>query len=359
MAEKIEKNTRKEFPEGIPSYGTDALRFTFCGMASYTREIRFDTNRLATNRNFCNKLWNATRYVQMNTDGKDVGLDEHAKQQLSLPDIWILSRLQKTIADAHAALADFRFDFYAQILYDFIWNEYCDWYLELSKPILTSPDSTEDMLRGTRHTLVYVLKNILLLLHPVMPFITEEIWHRIAPLTGNHETIMLQAYPQVNPGLIRAEESSAMEWLKIVMTAVRTIRSEMNIPPGKKLPLILRGQSQKSLLNETNSALLMSIARIEMISWLSDKDTPPPAATAVVGDLEIFTPFSGFIDPKEEAARLEKEIAKLEKELVQVSSKLENQTFRERAPVEVVEKEKVRCEEIMSALQKLRARLVV
>jgi valyl-tRNA synthetase len=357
MAEKIEKNTRKEFPEGISNYGTDALRFTFCSMASFTREIRFDISRLGGYRNFCNKIWNATRYVQMNTDGKDVGLNSNDPMHLSLPDVWILSRLQKTIADAHSALADYRFDFYAQLLYDFAWNEFCDWYLELSKPILTSPDSSEEMLRGTRHTLVYVLKNIMLLLHPVMPFITEEIWQQIAPLTGCNDSIMLQTYPQVTTGLIYQESFDVMEWLKSVIIAIRTIRSEMNISPAKKLSILLRGENRKSLFDENNAALLKSIARIESIEWLDTNSNPPPSATAVVTDLEIFIPLAGFINPVEESMRLKKEIGKLEKEHLQLSTKLGNAGFTERAPADVVEKERAKFNETHSALEKLKIQL--
>jgi valyl-tRNA synthetase len=230
MAEKIAKATRKEFPEGIPSYGTDAMRFTYCSIASYTREIRFDTNRLGGYRNFCNKLWNASRYVLMNTEGQDTGLNNQ-NMTLSLPDRWILSRLQQTIQEAHDALKLYRFDHYAQTLYDFTWNEFCDWYLELSKPILTSSDSTDDMLRGTRHTLINILEALLRLLHPIMPFITEEIWQRIAPLAGKTgATIMLESYPIADSAQVDTTAVQELEWIKNVIIAIRTIRSEMNDP---------------------------------------------------------------------------------------------------------------------------------
>lgn len=263
MAEKIKKNTLKEFPEGIPSYGTDALRFTFCSLASYTREIRFDTKRLGGFRNFCNKIWNASRFVLMNTEGQDAGL-KNKTMTLSLPDKWILSRLQKTIHDAHEQIKQYRFDLYAATLYDFAWNEFCDWYLELSKSVLMSETSTPDMLRGTRHTLLQTLETLLRLLHPVMPFITEEIWQRIAPFTGkSSETIMLEPYPQVNPAFIDEAAVQELERLKTIIVAIRTIRSEMNIAPGKLLPVLLRkGTTEDKTHYQFNQHLLFTLAKL-------------------------------------------------------------------------------------------------
>src|SRR3990167_6090819 len=202
MAQKIENMTQKEFKDGIPSYGTDALRFTFCSLASYTREIRFDMNRLAGYRNFCNKLWNASRYVFMNIEGQE-NIQDLRAPTFSLSDRWILSRLQKTIQEAQLALSEYRFDLFAQTLYDFTWNEFCDWYLELSKPTLTSKESTADMLRGTRHTLITVLETLLRLFHPVMPYVTEALWQRIAPLAGiEGASVMLAHYPQHDKALV-------------------------------------------------------------------------------------------------------------------------------------------------------------
>lgn len=358
MAQKIEKATRKEFPEGIPSYGTDALRFTFCSVASYTREIRFDTNRLGGYRNFCNKLWNASRYVMMNTEGHDVGNDK-GELTLSLPDRWILSRLQKTIHDAHAALAQYRFDLFAQALYDFTWNEFCDWYLELSKPILTSADSTPDKQRGTRHTLVHVLETLLRLLHPIMPFITEEIWQRIAPLAGHTgATIMTQPYPQVDAKQVDEDAVKELEWLKNIIVAVRTIRSEMNIAPGKWLPVLLRKGSAFDKQNvETHQHLLTTLAKIESITWLADQATPPESATAFVGELEIFIPMADFINKEEETARLNKEMLKLQKDLTLIANKLQNPQFVDKAPAEVVAKERVRHAELKTTLEKLEKQL--
>lgn len=370
MAQKIEKATRKEYPAGIESYGTDALRFTFCSFASYTREIRFDINRLTGYRNFCNKLWNAARYVLMNTDGKDIGNDEE-NLTLTLADQFILSRLQKTIADTHRYLKMYRFDLLAQTLYDFTWNEYCDWYLELVKPILTSADSSAAELRGTRHTLVHVLETLLRLLHPIMPFITEEIWQRIAPLAQTYDqdnllqnvhektnTISFKPYPEVNPALINDQAQNEIEWLKQIIIAIRTIKSEMNISPGKQLPLLLRhgSDTDKNYVNK-NQLLLKSLAKLESINWLTNDETPPPSATAVVSELELFIPLHGLINQAEEIARLQKEINKLQKELTKIDEKLKNPQFINKAPVDVVNKEKIRQQETRAAFEKLEKQL--
>jgi len=358
MAQKIEKATRKEFPEGIPSYGTDALRFTFCSVASYTREIRFDTNRLGGYRNFCNKLWNASRYVMMNTQGHDTGIHDK-NMTLSLPDKWILSRLQNTIAEAHTQIKQYRYDLYAQALYDFTWNEFCDWYLELSKPILTSTDSTPEMLRGTRHTLVHVLETLLRLLHPITPFITEEIWQRIASLAGkNGESIMLESYPQADNKLIHHDAVNELEWLKNAIVAIRTIRSEMNIAPGKLLPVLLRKGSDKDKENyAAHNHLLFTLAKLESVNWLEENETPPQSATAFVGDLEIFIPMAGFINKDEEAARLNREIGKVQKDHTLIENKLKNPNFVDKAPADVVAKERARLQELTQTLGKLQEQL--
>lgn len=358
MAEKIAKNTRKEFPEGIPSFGTDALRFTFCSMATYTREIRFDINRLAGYRNFCNKLWNAARYVMMNTEGKECGLTTKA-EHFAAADTWIISRLQATTASAHAALKDYRFDLYAQSIYDFTWNEFCDWYLELSKPVLTGIDVEPQFQISARYTLLYTLEALLRLLHPIMPFITESLWQRVAPLLGKHgASIMLEAYPTVNPSLINEQSESELNWLKAIVVAIRTIRSEMNISPAKQVPILLRkGTQQDKLALNYFQNLLTTLAKIESIEWLDENTTPPPSASAFVGELEIYLPLANFINPEEEAARLRKEIAKIEKDFTLVSTKLANPNFVDRAPADVVEKEKQRLVELSSGMEKLRKQL--
>jgi valyl-tRNA synthetase len=355
MAQKIEKNTRKEFPDGIPSFGTDALRFTFCSVASYTREIRFDINRLAGYRNFCNKLWNASRYVMMNVN-EPITSD---KMLFSLADKWIVSRLQHTIKEATAALDIYRYDLFAQAIYDFTWNEYCDWYLELSKPVLTSTESTPEMLNGTRYTLIHVLETILRLIHPIMPFITEEIWQRIAPLAGiSGQSIMLAQYPQLDESKINDTAEAELEWLKSVIISIRTIRSEMNIAPGKPLPILFRKGTEvdKRYFNQHRQSLT-SLAKLDSMNWLNASDTPPLSATAFVGELEIFIPMAGFINKDEETARLKREIAKLEKEQLQIQNKLQNPQFIDRAPADVVDKERGKLADIEMTMGKLQGQL--
>jgi len=358
MAEKIEKDTRKEYPEGIPSYGTDALRFTFCSVASYTRDIRFDTKRLGGYRHFCNKLWNASRYVMMNTEGHDTGL-HNEPMTLSLPDRWILSRLQTTINEAHEQIKQYRFDLYAQALYDFTWNEFCDWYLELSKPILTAKDSTSEMLRGTRHTLVEVLETLLRLLHPITPYITEEIWQRLAPLAGKTgDSIMLQPYPEVNAKEQDEIAVKELEWIKNIIIAIRTIRSEMNIAPLKLLPILLRkGTPTDKQYYDLHQHLLFSLAKLSSVHWLAHNETPPESATAFFGELEIFIPMAGFINKEEETARLNREIAKLQKDLTLTENKLKNPQFVDKAPTDVVAKEKTRLAEMSITMKKLEDQL--
>lgn len=354
MAEKIKKATCKEFPDGISNYGTDALRFTFCSIASYTREIRFDIKRLGGYRNFCNKLWNASRYVMMNTVSQDTGTLS-GSMSLSLPDRWIISRLQQTIAAAHAHLSQYRFDLYASTIYEFTWNEFCDWYLELSKPILTSTDSTVEMLRGTRHTLVHVLEALLRLMHPIMPFISEEIWQRIAPLAGKTgATIMLEPYPIANPEVMDEDAVKELEWLKNIIIAIRTIRSEMNIAPSKPLPVLFRhGSAFDKNSDSKHRHALVTLAKLDEVKWLADNEPLPPSASAFVGDLEIYIPMAGFINKEEESARLKKEIAKLEKERLFIETKLQNPQFINKAPADVVAKEQQRQAELMTTLSKL------
>lgn len=354
MSLKVEQNTRQQFPEGIAAYGTDALRFTFCAFGSHGREIRFDISRLEGYRNFCNKLWNAARYVLMNTEDKDNGIQNTSKV-LSLPDQWILSRLQDTIEATHEHLATYRFDLLANTLYEFVWNEFCDWYLELSKPILTSTDSSEEQLRGTRHTLIYVLENILRLLHPVMPFITEEIWQRVAPLAGiKGETIMLQPYPKMDVALKNTEVEDELEWVKQFIVAIRTVRSEMNIAPGKLLSILLqKGTTVDRERYQNNLNLILRLARLEQGRWLGENESHPESVTALVGELEILIPMAGLINKEEESARLTKEIVKLQKETERAEMKLQNPSFVDKAPADVVAKEREKLADAKATLLKL------
>ncbi len=354
MAQKIEKNTQKHFPDGISPHGTDAVRFTFCALASYGREIRYDLSRLEGYRNFCNKLWNAARYVLMNTEGHDTGI-QNKQFTLSLPDKWILSRFQKTIHAVENAISIYRFDLLAQAIYEFTWNEFCDWYLELSKPILLSPNSQADELRGTRHTLITVLESLLRLMHPVIPFITEEIWQRVSPLAGKSSpTIMLESYPIPDVDLEDTQAELELEWVKNIIIAVRTIRSEMNIAPSKPLPILFnKGSSLDKKRYENNQHLITTLAKFESATWLQANDAIPESATALVGNLEILIPMAGLINKEEESARLSREIAKLKKESERTEGKLQNASFVDKAPPDVVEKEKQKLMELQSALEKL------
>jgi len=358
MAKKIEKATRKEFPEGIPAFGTDALRFTFAALASTGRDINFDMGRIEGYRNFCNKLWNAARYVLMNTEGRDTGL-EGGPMEFSVADRWILARFEQAKQEVIEAIEGYRFDLAAQALYEFTWNEYCDWYLELSKPVLTNPHSPAAQQRATRHTLVQVLEGLLRLMHPIMPFITEEIWQRVAPLAGKTgATIMLQPYPQPDPSNVDPEAVRETEWIKNFILGIRRIRGEMNIAPGKPLPVLLQGGDAADQERvEKNRLFLGTLARLESITWLAPDATPPAAATALVGELKILIPMAGLIDVQAEQARLNKERDKLLQDLTRIEQKLGNPNFIERAPADVVAKEQQRMSELRSALDKLDTQL--
>ncbi|WP_430491985.1 valine--tRNA ligase [Pseudomonas fulva] len=349
LAEKIAKQTKAEFPEGIASYGTDALRFTFCSLASTGRDIKFDMGRVEGYRNFCNKIWNAARYVL--DKGEDCGQNGEA-YELSLADRWIISQLQRTEAEVTRQLEQFRFDLASQALYEFIWNQYCDWYLELSKPVLWDEQAPVERARGTRRTLVRVLEVALRLAHPFMPFITEEIWQRIAPLAGvEGKTIMLQPWPQANDARIDVAAEGDIEWLKELMVGLRNIRAEMNIGPGKPLPLFLKNASaddQRRL--QENEALLKKLAKVESFTVLGDNDEAPLSATALVGDLQVLVPMAGLIDKNAELARLNKEIQRLQGEVARVGGKLSNAAFVDKAPPAVIEKERAKLAESEQAL---------
>uniref|UniRef100_UPI0025DAC450 valine--tRNA ligase n=1 Tax=Pseudomonas sp. UBA4617 TaxID=1947318 RepID=UPI0025DAC450 len=349
LAEKIAKQTKAEFPEGIASYGTDALRFTFCSLASTGRDIKFDMGRVEGYRNFCNKIWNAARYVL--DKGEDCGQNGEAVE-LSLADRWIISQLQRTEAEVTRQLEQFRFDLASQALYEFIWNQYCDWYLELSKPVLWDENAPVERARGTRRTLVRVLEVALRLAHPFMPFITEEIWQRIAPLAGiSGKTIMLQPWPVANESRIDPAAEGDIEWLKELMVGLRNIRAEMNIGPGKPLPLFLKNANaddQRRL--QENEALLKKLAKVESFTVLSDADEAPLSATALVGDLQVLVPMAGLIDKDAELARLNKEIQRLQGEVARVGGKLSNAAFVDKAPPAVIEKERAKLAESEQAL---------
>jgi valyl-tRNA synthetase len=353
MAKAIEKATRKEFPHGIPAHGTDALRFTFASLASTGRDIRFDLGRIEGFRNFCNKIWNASRYALMNTEGQDCGL--HGEIELSLADRWILSRLQVVIQQAREYCEAYRFDLMSQVIYEFIWNEFCDWYLELSKPVLVSERSSEGLKRGTRRTLVQTLETALRLLHPLMPFLTEEIWQRVAPLAGRQgDTVMLQPYPVAAAALIDREAVGEMAWLMELILGVRKIRGEMNIAPRKPLPVLLQNHSPRDRKRvEATRAYTEFLCALESIDFLEPDAAPPESATALVGEMKVLIPMAGLIDKQAELARLAKEIDKLRAEAVRCEQKLQNPAFVEKAPTQVVAKERQRLDDMHSALGKL------
>lgn len=354
VKDKIAKATRKEFPEGINAYGTDALRFTYCSLASTGRNVRFDMGRVEGYRNFCNKLWNAARYVLMNTDEEQVDFGDGALQY-SPADLWILSRLQRTISKVHHYFETYRFDLLANALYEFVWHEYCDWYLELSKPVLQGEQVLSAMKRGTQKTLIHVLDQILRLLHPLMPFITEEIWQRTTKFTNeNVASIMLSAYPQVDKAFINDAIEEELEWLKSAIQAVRTIRSEMSISPAKQIPLnirhctpLLKGRIEK--YEHTFKAL----SRITHIHYLSAEEKIPVSATAVLGEIELLIPMADLIDKEAELARLTKEINKLDKDISLAEGKLNNPKFADKAPADIIAKEQEKLAQANQSKEKL------
>ncbi len=352
LAAKIEKATRKEFPDGIAPHGTDALRFTFASLATTGRDINFDMNRIAGYRNFCNKLWNAARYVLMNTEDQDTGIDNN-DVELSLADRWIISLLQETEQTVSKAIDSYRFDLAAQAIYEFVWDNYCDWYLELSKPVLNSESASDAAKRGTRRTLVRVLETTLRLTHPIMPFITEEIWQTIAPLAGKSgDTIINQPYPLADETKVDAKAVADMEWVMQFITGIRSIRSQMNIAPKKPLPVLLKDAGDIDLKRlEANRDFVSKLANLESIELL--KGVAPAAATALVGKMEILIPLAGLIDKDAEIARLDKEIAKLDKIIKQSAGKLSNENYVAKAPVEVVTKEREKLVELEQALSQL------
>lgn len=358
LAEKIAKQTKKHFPDGIPAYGTDALRFTFAALASTGRDIRFDLNRIEGYRNFCNKIWNAARFVQMQTDGKDVGLDND-KVELSVADRWVISALQAVEKEVADHIEHYRFDLAAKALYEFTWNEYCDWYLELTKPILNADSSSEAAKRGTRRTLVRVLETLLRLLHPLMPYITEEIWQSIKELAGKQgDTIMLQAYPVADDSKVDEQAMQQLEWVKTFIVGIRKIRSEMDIKPSQKLQLLLQNWSDADQANfAATEAFITTLAKTESIDWLAADAETPESATALVGDMKILIPLAGLIDKDAETARLNKEIEKLQKSLGSLEGRLNNPKFVEKAPEHLVNQVKQQAEEQQAAVAQLREQL--
>jgi len=348
MAEKIEKATRKEFPEGIPAFGADALRFTMAALAGHGRDIKFDLNRAEGYKNFCNKLWNATRFVLMNTEGfaaREALPTGHAPalpQPVTDAERWILAQLDRTATEAAQHFADYRFDLLSQALYEFAWNQFCDWFVELAKPALNGDDAAAA--ESTRHTLLYVLERLLCLLHPLVPFVTEELWQAVAPKLGLTGTIMRQPYPQA--GSAAGDFASAeadVEWLKAMVSALRKVRSELNVAPGKTVALLLADGVEADRARAARfDSQLRFLTRLEQVEWLPSADQAPAAAAAVVGELKLLVPLEGLVDLGAERARLDKELKRVEGEIIKCQNKLASETFVANAPAAVVEQERKR-----------------
>ena len=352
LAEKIQKQTKKEFPDGIPSFGTDAIRFTFTALASFGRDIKFDLKRVEGYRNFCNKLWNASRFVLMNLDSKSINFDA----ELSSQDKWILSRLQQVKTEVEKHLADYRLDLMSQTLYEFVWHDYCDWYLEISKPLLEN-DKTK---QGCEATLLKVLSETLVLLHPIIPFITEEIFEQSQKLQSNSTgKLISQPFPEPNKDLLNTEAEAEIDWLKEFILGIRKIRGEMNISPGKPLPCFVKSYSSKDQSYiDNNKAMLFALAKLDTVDLLSQDEEEPESAIALVGEMKILIPLAGLIDKGAERDRLNKEIEKLSKLRSQFAAKLNNEKFINGAPEAVVNNEKDKLASTENALKDLNQQLV-
>ena len=367
LKDKIDKATRKQFPDGIAAYGTDALRFTFAALAGPSRDINFDLGRVGGNRNFCNKLWNASRFVLMTIENSDL----FGEAELSVADRWIVSRFAATLAQVDSALREYRFDFAATAVYEFTWYEFCDWYLELTKPVLQSDATTEAQKRGTRRTLITLLEALLRALHPMMPFITEEIWQRVNPIaspltaaanrraTVTPVDLLMQAhYPAASDYAADADAEAEVAWMKQFILAVRQIRGEMDIAPSRKIPLLIRGAVPRDFdLVQRHFAYLSRLAGLESARPLGADETAPESATALVGELTLLVPMAGLIDPKAEVERLTKQIARNGGDLAKLNAKLGNESFVKNAPPDVVAADRARAADLVARNESLAAQL--
>ena len=353
QAQKIDKATRRQFPDGIPGYGTDALRYTFYSLASTGRDIKFDLGRMEGFRNFCNKLWNAARYVLMNTEG----FDHTCEYRYSLADQWIRSKLQTAVVDTTKNLEQYRFDHAAQTLYDFVWNEYCDWYLELSKPVLWDDSAPSELRQGTLKTLLEVLETVLRLMHPLTPFITEEIWQNVTPRLGlQGDTIMLAQWPAPDSDAVNIDAEAEMEWLKTIIVAIRTIRNEANIPPGDSLDILLGNTVGTDLERiQRHKPSLEKLAKVSTIRAIQSDEDQMPVLSALAGTIEVMVPMAGVVDFAKELERLEKELTRLGGEQTRLTGKLSNEKFTARAPEHVVEAERAKLAEVTTAISSVQA----
>ena len=355
LAEKIEKQTRKDFPQGITGFGVDALRFTFCSLATTGRDINFDMARLEGYRNFCTKIWNATRYVLLQLENFDYSND---KIEYSPADRWIQSELQNTLQIISTEFKNYRFDLITQAIYEFTWREFCDWYLELAKPILNSDQFSPALKQGARRTLITILETLLRIIHPFMPFITEELWQEISPKMDIKEpSIMLQKYPEFDATKIDANAVFEIEWIKKMVLAIRNIRGEINIPPAKFLSLLLNKGTEKDhdRVNRHKN-YLMTLAKLESITWIREEKIPP-SASALVDTLELHIIIGDLFDFNAEIARINKEITKLKEDVVRIEGKLNNANYTEKAPQNVIDKDRTKLAENQNLLNKLQASL--
>ncbi|WP_298971258.1 valine--tRNA ligase [uncultured Psychrobacter sp.] len=357
-AAKIEKQTRKEFPEGIAAYGTDALRFTFTSLASTGRDINFDLKRVEGYRNFCNKIWNASRFVLMNCvdkEGSALPIDQSAKPEVwELPEKWIISRLNSSVQNIHQHFNQYRLDMVSHDIYEFIWNEYCDWYVELAKASLNDDSVTDERKAQIRYVLLHVLESSMRFTHPIMPYLTEEIWQTIAPLLGrkNTDSIVIADYPQTDSTLISEQIESDMDWLQELIASVRNIRGEMKLGNAVRLPVLLQNISDEEEQRLSRIAnQFKALAKVESLTILKDGDEVPLSSSSMVGQLRVLVPMKGLIDPTAELKRLGKSFDKLQKQAEGISRKLSNEGFVSKAPAEVVEAEKMKLAELEGQLK--------
>jgi len=351
---KIEEATRRQFPQGIDEFGADALRFTFASLATTGRDIRFDLGRIEGNKNFCNKLWNAARYVLMNTEELDEG-----ETELSIADRWIVSRMQTTTKAMRENMTNYRLDLAAQAIYEFTWHEFCDWYLELCKPVLQSEDTSPAAKRGTRRTLITVLEAILRMLHPLMPFVTEEIWAPVAKRAGiGGQTIMLQSFPESDESLLDDDAERELEWVMQFILGIRQIRGEFDISPGRPLPVFLESARASDLeFANRNVHLLARVGRVESVDTVPEGEEAPPAATALLGNMRIHVPMAGLVDVESERTRIGKQLNKASQDLEKAKAKLSNENFVNNAPPAVVTQERERVAEFEQQIQNLEEQL--
>jgi valyl-tRNA synthetase len=348
---RVEQQTRSEFPDGIPAFGTDAVRLTFASLATMGREIRFDFGRTDGYHRFCNKLWNAAQYVFTQ------GIPRHQRWQYSVADRWIRARLKRCIEDVHAGFASYRFDLVTQTLYEFTWYEFCDWYLELTKPVLAQRDS--DGAHAARETLAVVLGALCKLLHPLIPFITEELWLELCTKLGTPSpSVMLERFPESDDFAADAQAVTEIEWLKAFIIGIRQIRAEMNLSPGKSLSVKLAGASAADRARvAANRAYIERLARVSDIEHIEDGSAVRGAATALLGEMRILVPLAGLVDVGAEIARLDKQLARARKELEACRRKLDNASFVSNAPAEIIAKERDRAAELTQRSDQLSAQL--